>query len=125
MLVQRPASDLARDSFALCHAAGDLAAYSSNPPLQVPDSSFVSVFANDRLQSSIGETKRPLTQSMLLQLTWDQELTSDAQFLLLNVPWKLDNLHPLLQSWRDRVKDIGRGDEHDLRQNVSHVQVVI
>ena len=50
---------------------------------------------------------------------------ADLDLLLLGVARQLDDLHPVAQGGRDRVEQVGRGDEQHLAQVERHLEVVV
>ncbi len=64
-------------------------------------------------------------QAMLLQLARDKELPSDGDLFLLDVTGELDHLQSILERWRHRIEDIGRGDKQHLGQVIRDLDVMI
>ena len=64
-------------------------------------------------------------QAVLLELLRDEELLRDVQLLLARVAGQLEDLEAVAQRRRDRVHDVRRRDEHDLRQVERHLEVVV
>ena len=60
-----------------------------------------------------------------LQLAGQQVALGDEHLLLVGVAVEADELHPVEQRRRDRVGDVGRGDEHDVAQVELDLQVVV
>ena len=52
-------------------------------------------------------------------------LLGDLQFLLLDVARDLDDFHSILERARDFVQHVGGADEHDVRQIVVEVHVMV
>ena len=75
-------------------------------------------------------TSRPIDdllggQPRLGDLLRHQVALGDDQLLLLAVAGEAQRLHAVAQRRRDRLGQVRRGDEHDLRQIEGHAQVVV
>src|SRR6516164_1144565 len=55
-------------------------------------------------------------QAVGLQLAIDKIAAGDLEFFVLDIAWKIDDLHAVAQRAGDRVEHVGRRDEHDPRQ---------
>ena len=64
-------------------------------------------------------------QAVGLALLGHQELARDRDLLVGRVARERNQLHPVLEGRRDRVRDVGRRNEHDLREVVLDVEVVV
>ena len=61
----------------------------------------------------------------MLDLLLDEELLCDLELLHVGVAREVDRLHAVLERRRDRVGDVGGGDEEHSREVVLDVQVVV
>ena len=66
-----------------------------------------------------------LAQPVFLDLARDQVALGDLHLLVFGVAAELDDLHAVAQRRRNRVEDVGRGDEHHLAQVERHIQVMV
>ena len=76
-------------------------------------------------QAVVGEADLRVGEAVLLDLLRDQVAPRDLDLLLLGVPGQLDHLHAVAQRRRNRIEQVGGGDEHDLRQVEGHVEVMV
>ena len=102
----------------LAHDVGDLA-------LEVPDAGLVRVGADQLGHRLVGDLDVLGLQAVVLHLLGDEEALADLDLLLLGVAGQVDDLHPVAQGGRDRVEQVGRGDEEDLAQVERHLEVVV
>src|SRR5438034_7272034 len=105
--------------------AGDLAADRADLPLQVADARLTGVLADELLERLVGDRELAILQAVLLQLLRQEEARRDVHLLVLGVAGETDDLHPVAQRRDDRVLDVRRGDEDDLREVVGHLEVVV
>ena len=63
--------------------------------------------------------------SVFLKLFGNDVPAGDLPFVVLHVAGKFDDLHAILQGERYCVPDVGRCDEHDMRQIVVKVEIVV
>ena len=66
-----------------------------------------------------------LRQARGFELLGNQEALGDLMLFLLGVARDAQHFHAILQRLRDRVQHVGGADEHDLREIVFDVQVVV
>ena len=109
----------------LDHLAGDLPKAGADLALEAADAGLARIGVDQLLQGSGVEFDLRLFQSLLSDLFRHEELPPDGQLFQMRVAGKEDDLHAILERRRDGVDHVRRGDEHDLRQVVLHVEVVI
>ena len=80
---------------------------------------------DDVADGVLGELQRDVAEPVVLLLLGDQVPLGDRDLLELGVAGELDDLHAVLQRDRDPVQVVGRRDEHDVRQVVVEVEVVV
>ena len=79
-----------------------------------------------RLVGVVGEAEMLLVrQPVRLQGLLQQEALGDLDLLQLGVAGQLQHLHPVAQRLGHRVEHVRRADEHDVRQVVLDVQIVV
>jgi hypothetical protein len=120
---RRPSS--CRAFLALGDPAGDFAADRAYLALEVADSGLARVLLDDRGQRRVGELDLGGAQAIGLDLALDQVATGDLALLLQRVAGQLDRLHPVQQRPRNRVRNVGGGDEGDVGEVELEVQVVV
>src|SRR5882724_10063194 len=109
----------------LHHLDRDLSTHTGDLALEVPDTRLLRVVADDRHERRVGEDDVLGLQAVRLVLLRDQIFLGDVQLLELRVARDADDLHAVLERARDAVEGVRGGDEHDLREVVVHVQVVV
>ena len=62
---------------------------------------------------------------LLEDLLGQKKLLGDLDLLVQKVSGQTDDLHPVLQCWRNRVDDVSRRDEHDLAYVEIHFEIVV
>ena len=77
------------------------------------------------MERPVAEGDVLLGEPVLGQLAGDEEPLGDAELFLLRVAGDLDDLHTVPQGREDRVDEVGRGDEHDVREVERDTQVVV
>ena len=110
---------------ALHHLLRNFPADGGNFPFQVPHPCFAGVFGDHLVDRSVGDGHIPFLQSVLRELLRDDMAAGDFALVVLEVSGKLDDLHPVLQRRRNGVPHVRRSDEHDVRQVIVHVEIVI
>ncbi len=105
--------------------AGYFPAYPPDLSLQVAHAGFIGIFTHDASDRRVVKMQLAGIQAVFFELAWQQETFGNLQLLFLNIAGKLNQLHAVQQSRRDRIGIIGRGNEHDLGKIVSQLQVVI
>ncbi len=93
--------------------------------LQIADAGFVRVVTNDVQQAFVGESDVFLGESGGFALLADQEALGDLHFLLLRVAREPQNFHAVLKRLRNGVQHVGGADEHDFREIVFDVEIMI
>src|SRR5262245_7219777 len=96
---------------------GDLA-------LEIANAGLTRVTADDLFQRLVVEAPFLGLEPMRLGLRWDQVTAGDFDLLILGVAGDADDLHAVHQSRRD-VARVGRGDEHNVRQIVIDLKIVV
>ena len=71
------------------------------------------------------EAYAEVLDAVLFQLARDQEPVGDDQLLFLDITGELDHFQPVEQRRRDGHECIGGGDEHDLGEVESQLQIMI
>ncbi len=104
---------------------GDLPEDVRDLSLQVANARLVGVLADDHLDGLLLKPDPHFLQAMRRQLPGDEKLPGNMHFFFFNVTGELDDLHPILQSGRDRIDVVRGGHEHDLAQIVVHLKIMI
>ena len=107
------------------HLARDLAADIADLTLQISDTRFASVRADQRGNSFIAELDILFRQAGLQHLFLDQELLGDLDLFVLRVAVQAKDFHAVLQGGRNGVHHVGSGHEEDLGKVIFDVEVVI
>ena len=92
---------------------GDLPADLGDLPLQVSQPGLLGVIRDDGGEGRVLDRQIIRVDTVLGALPGDEIAPGDLQLLLLDVPGKLQDLHAIPERCRDRVKNVGGGDEHD------------
>src|SRR6266540_315880 len=103
----------------------DLAEQPAELALEVSDARLARVVANDRPQGVGGQLHLAGPQARLLRPTAEQVVAGDRDLLLLGVAVQPDDLHTVQQWLRDRLDDVGGGDEQHVRQVQLDLEVVV
>ena len=107
------------------HLHRDLAADRADLALQIAQARFLRVAGDDARDPGVGPDHVRLLDPVLLHLFRDQVLLGDRQLLLVRVAGEADHFHAVEEGRLDRVEDVGRDDEHDVREVVRNAEVVI
>ena len=91
----------------LAHDVGELA-------LEVPDAGLVRVRADQLGHRLVGDLDVLVLEPVVLHLLGDEESLADLDLLLLGVAGQVDDLHPVAEGRRDRIEQVGGGDEEHL-----------
>ena len=59
------------------------------------------------------------------ELPVDEIAAGNFEFLVLDIAGQVDDLHTVAQRARDAVEDVGRRDEHHLRQVERHAEIIV
>jgi len=105
--------------------AGYLSADRGDLPLEVANSRFAGVMADDSLNAFFAELKVLGLQSIGFDLLRNQESAGDLDLFVFGVAREAQDFHAILQRLRNRVHDVGSCNEHHLRQIVLDVEVVV
>src|SRR5215213_8960799 len=126
------AHDLGRDYhlelFALAvghELARDLAAARAYLAFEITDAGLARVVADDLLQAVVGELDLLGAEARALGLLLHKVTLRYLQLLALRVAREAEDFESVLQRRRNRVQDVRRRDEEDLREVVLNVEVVI
>src|SRR4029450_16901 len=92
-------------------------------PLELPNASLAGVLAHDQLQGAVVDRDLVLTQPRALALAAPQVAAGDGDLLVDRVAVEADPLHAVEQRARDRLGDVRRRDEDDLREIELDVEV--
>src|SRR6266702_3266507 len=103
----------------------DLAEQPAELALEVSDARLARVVANDRPQGVGGQLHLAGPQARLLRPSAEQVVAGDRDLLLLGVAVQPDDLHTVQQWLRDRLDDVGGGDEQHVRQVQLDLEVVV
>src|SRR5439155_7507064 len=104
------------------YLARNLAADVTDFSFQISDPCFAGIAANQARNRVISELDVFLVQASLFHLLLDQELLGDLDFFGLGVAVKSQNFHAVLKRRRNRVQDIGGGNEEYLREVVFDIE---
>ena len=110
---------------ALGDLPGDLAHDVGDLTLEVPDAGLVGVRADELGHRLVGDLDVLVLEAVVGHLLGDEEALADLDLLLLGVAGQVDDLHPVAEGRRDRVEQVGRGDEQDLAEVERHLEVVV
>ena len=80
---------------------------------------------HDLLQHGHGDLHVPIPEAMFLQVARQKIARGDLDLLLRDVPRQGDDLHPIEQRLRDRMRHVGRGDEQHLAEVEGDLEVVV
>jgi hypothetical protein len=101
-------------------ARGDLGSYLPNHiadlPLEVANSSLACVIGHDLVQRVVRELDLVLGQPVPYDLSLDEMRPSYCDLFGFRVAVEADDLHPVEQGAWDRLDDVPRRDEEDLRE---------
>ena len=118
-------ADLGRLDFPPGHPSGHPAADGGDFALEVAQSGFPGIAADDAPQGAGGELDLRGVQPVGLALARDEKLPGDMDLLVLGVAHQLQHFHAVAQGRGNRVQHVGRGDEHHLGQIEGHVEVMV
>ena len=105
--------------------ARDLAADRVDLALEAADARFARVALDDRGVRLVQECDVLGGEAVPLDRLGAEEPLGDLDLLLLGVAGELQHFHAVAQRLRDGVEHVRRADEHDVRQVVLDVEVVI
>ena len=106
--------DLYRVRFAFGNAGYQFARYTPYFALKIAHSRLARIVTNNCQQRVIRKRQFYRAQTILADLARYQILLSNLDFFLLGIAADLNDFHAVEQGCRDRIKRIGRGNEHDL-----------
>ena len=110
---------------ALGHVDRHRAADVGDGALEVADAGLPRVAGDQLGEGGVGDLDVVDREAVLLDLFRDQVVLRDVDLFFEGVARQLDDLHTVAQGRRDGVELVGRGDEHDLREIVGHVEIVV
>src|SRR5262249_30680108 len=93
------------------HFARDFAANVSDLALQIADTGFAGIAANQRDDGIVREPDVLFVEAGSLHLLLDQELLGDLDLFRLGVAVQPQEFHAVLQHRRNLVQNVGCGDE--------------
>ena len=93
--------------------------------LELPDPRLTRVLAHDRLDQLVRDLDLVLAQTIPLDLPRPEVAARDRDLLVDGVTVEADDLHPVEQRPRDRLGNIARRDEDDLREVELDIEVVV
>ena len=73
----------------------------------------------------VGDLDVLVGQAVVLQLLRNEESLADLDLLGFGVARQVDDLHPVAKCGRDRIQEVGRRHEENLREVERHLQVVV
>src|SRR5438105_4535633 len=105
--------------------ARDLAADRGNLALEVANARLARVALDDRLDRVVGDDDVVGGEAGTFDRLWREEALGDLDLLGFRVAGQLQHFHAVAQRLRDRVQHVGRADEHDVREVVLDVEIVV
>ncbi len=93
--------------------------------LEVPDARLAGVLGHHGAQHLVADLHLVLAQAVAVALAWPEVAARDRDLLLGRVAVEAHDLHAVEQRRGDRLRHVGGGDEHDLREVELHVEVVV
>ncbi len=94
-------------------------------PLQVAHACFACVLGDDARHRVVPDLKHCPRQAVFPELFRDDVAAGDFELVMIEIPGELDDLHPVLQRERDGVLHVRGRDEHDAREIVVDIQIVV
>ena len=88
--------------------------------LEIAHAGFARVVADYLAERLVGDRDLLLADAVRLELPLDQVATGDLELLLRGVAGEADDLHAVAEGPRDRVEEIGGGDEDDAGEIEGH-----
>jgi len=107
------------------HLAGDTPADGGDFPLQVPHPRLPGVAPDNDPECSFGEGDLAWLQAVLPDLPGEEIALGDVELFLHRVAHQLDDLQAVPQGRRDRVEDVGGGDEHHVGKIEGKIQIMV
>src|ERR1019366_1721610 len=117
--------DLARRRVALGDLDGHAADDARHLPLERPDGRFARVEVDDQIDRLVGDVELLLGDPVLFELLRDEVPPGDRELLATRVAGDLEDLHAVAERRRDRVGDVRRRHEHDVREVVGDLEVMV
>src|SRR2546426_2525122 len=117
--------DLDRLGLALGDRSRNLAVDRPDLPLEVADAGLARVLADEPEERVVAHHELAFLETVLLQLLRQEEALRDVHLLVLGVTGESDDLHAVAERRDDRVLDVRRRHEDDLREVVRHLEVVV
>ena len=93
--------------------------------LEVADAGLARPLLDDLLERAVGDVELRGGEPVLLELLGQEVLARDRELLAARVARDLEDLHAVAQRRGDRVGDVGRRDEHHVREVVRDLEVVV
>ena len=106
-------------------AQGYLAQHLVDFLVQFAHAAFTGVVLDNFLNGSLRELHVRALHADVFQLFRHEVALGNLQFFLGQVAAHLDEFHAVEQRGRNRTDVVGRGDEHDVRHVVVHIDVVV
>src|SRR5215471_13518904 len=107
------------------HARRNLSTHRAELALEVSNTGFACVVGDDAPDGAIVDLDLVRLETVLVDLSRDQILARDLEFLLFAVAGQLDDLHAIEQRRMDRSELVRRGNEQHPRQIDVDLQVMI
>src|SRR5210317_489664 len=91
-----------------------LAAYGGNTAFKITDTCLPCIALDNFLNTSLIKSYVILFKTIFLKLFWYKKQLSNFKLILFCISIKFDDLHPVLQCWRNRMQTVGRSYEKDI-----------
>ena len=96
-----------------------------NFALEIAHAGFVRVMPDDVQQACLGEGKIPFRKPGRFAGALDEEAARDFELFLFRIAGEAQHLHAVLERLRNGVQHVGRANEHDLREVVLDIEIVV
>ena len=94
-------------------------------PLQVPNTGFPGIAADDLPNGVIRNAQLGLFQSVLFQLLGHQVILGNHELLFIGIGAQFDDLHTVQQGSGDGIQGVGGGDEHYIGQVEGNLNIMV